>query len=310
MASIDRMQAQSTNSFVVSTPPPLKRLQAFREKLLTDSDDWKFDLNLPHEMKSSPRSPSMPKLPSPKRPSPMCSPIYHHHHSHRFHHHCHPMHFHECIHPHDHMYNRFGASAIHENRTQLKSPPKYRATSTDQKSDSKSPICSDQNLYTKPKKKMRRSRSCPKELFSISSGKCSDNEKSQNESMEMGETRAGHEHLSAYNLEYTHSPSIPSSQSPSKPHRLQQHSRIRTIPKIRVDKPKSKTPNSMDEFLSSKLVRSNHAAKLRHKSSRQKIHELAEEKIKATLHVSHFIPKCHTWNVRDTPAWKTFLSEE
>lgn len=198
----------------------------------------------------------------------------------------------------------------------VKSPSKHRHTSMEHKPDIKSPA--RDNAFepcAKPKKKMRRAKSCPKQLFSISS-KCSDNERSQNESVEMQERRMGHENLMPYDLEYFQSPvSIPSSQqSPHKPsshrHQQQQHSRTRMIPKIRVEKVKSKTPNSMDEFLSAKLVRNNHAAKLRHKSSRQKINELEEEKLKATLHVSHFIPKCHTWNVRSTPAWKTFLSEE
>lgn len=310
------MHMQSANSFTLSTPPPLKRLQAFREKLLTYTDDCKFDWKWPNEPKSPPSSPTLPPA-MPKLPSPLCSPPIHHH-THQFHHHCHPIHFHEFIHPHDYIFNHSDANIIHEENTSqstehLKSPSKYKITSIDQKSDGKSPTCDDAvETCVKPKKKMRRAKSCPKQLFSISS-KCSDNEKSQNESIEMNERRMRHENLMPYDLEYFQSPSIPSSQqTPHKPssHRHQQHSRTRMIPKIRVDKVKSKTPNSMDEFLSSKLVRINHAAKLRHKSSRQRIHELAEEKLKATLHVSHFIPKCHTWNVRDTPAWKTFLSEE
>lgn len=309
------MHTQSANSFAISTPPPLKRLQAFREKLLTYTDDCKFDWKWSNELKSPPAMPKFhsPKLPSPNHPSPLCSPI--HHHSHQFHHHCHPIHFHEFIHPLDHIFNHFDTSIIHEENAShstenLKSPPKHKITSINRKPDNKSPACGD-DACAKSKKKMRRAKSCPKELFSITSSKCSDNEKSQNDCVEMNERRTGHENLMPYDLEYFQSPSIPSSQSqPKLSHRQHQHSRTRMIPKIRVEKPKSKTPNSMDEFLSSKLVRNNHAAKLRHKSSRQKINELAEEKLKATLHVSHFIPKCHTWNVRETPAWKTFLSEE
>lgn len=308
------MHTQSTNSFAISTPPPLKRLQVFREKLLSYTDDCQLDWKWTNELKSPPAMPKppSPKLPSPNLRSPLYSPI--HHHSHQLHHHCHPINFHEFLHPHDHIFNHFDTSAIHEeNASQstenLKSPPKHKTTSNGRKPDGKSPIYDDE-MSAKPKKKMRRSKSCPKELFSISS-KCSDNEKSPNECVEMNERRMGHDNLMPYDLEYFRSPSIPSSQSQHKSaHRQHQHSRTRMIPKIRVEKPKSKTPNSMDEFLSSKLVRVNHAAKLRHKSSRQKINELAEEKLKATLHVSHFIPKCHTWNVRDTPAWKTFLSEE
>lgn len=319
---IDRMHTQSANSFTISTPPPLKRLQAFREKLLTyTDDDCKFDWKWPNEPKSPPSPPPPVKIPSPKLPTPLCSPPLHHH-THQFHHHCHPMLFHEFIHPHDYFFNPCDdANIIHEENVSqsmehLKSPPKHKITSTDHhKSDNRSPTCDDANgTSLKSKKKMRRAKSCPKQLFSISS-KCSDNEKSQNESIEMHERhhRMGHENLIAYDLEYIQSsPSMPSSQSTHKisSHRHQHSRTSRMIPKIRVEKVKSKTPNSMDEFLSSKLVRINHAAKLRHKSSRQKINDLADEKLKATLHVSHFIPKCHTWNVRDTPAWKTFLSEE
>lgn len=329
------MHTQSANSFNLSTPPPLKRLQAFREKLLTYTDDrCKFDWTWPNEPKSPPPpppplppTPPMPRLRSPKLPSPLCSPPLlhhdHHHHAHQFHHHCHPMHFHEFIQPHDCISDYCDANMIQEeNASQstenAKSPSKHRHASIEHKPDIKSPTHDDASeSCVKPKKKMRRAKSCPKQLFSISS-KFSDNERSQNESVEMQDRRMGHEHLMPYDLEYFQSPtSIPSSQqSPHKPlshrqhHQQHQHSRTRMIPKIRVEKAKSKTPNSMDEFLSSKLVRNNHAAKLRHKSSRQKINELAEEKLKATLHVSHFIPKCHTWNVRSTPAWKTFLSEE
>lgn len=84
---------------------------------------------------------------------------------------------------------------------------------------------------------------------------------------------------------------------------------VRSIkPKHR--KPKIKTSNTMDAYLSSKLVRSNLAANLRQNWSRQKIHSMAEEKLKATMHVSNFIPKCHQWNVHTKPAWKSFACEE
>lgn len=85
--------------------------------------------------------------------------------------------------------------------------------------------------------------------------------------------------------------------------------RQRTTPKI-MTKSKSKTPNSFDEFLSSKMVRSNLAANLRQRWSRKKINDMIEEKLKETMTVEKFIPKCHQWNVRKTPAWKTFTSEE
>lgn len=80
--------------------------------------------------------------------------------------------------------------------------------------------------------------------------------------------------------------------------------------KSKPRKPKAKTPNSMDEYLSSKLVRSNVAANLRQNWSRKKIHDMSEEKLKATMHVSKFIPKCHQWDVRATPGWRVFANEE
>lgn len=251
-------------------------------------------------------------MPSPKLPSPMCSPIRHVH-SHRLHHYQ-PMHshFHDIDYPcemfHHHL-NHF--DSIHEATLSrsvgcAKNPPKHATTPTEYKPEFhsnhnlKSPHCD--TSCSKPKTKLRRAKSCPKDLFSISS-KCSENEKSLKDSLELNERHLcrdfGREELTPpFFTDDFHS-------SPRQPNTYR-----RTIPKIRVQKPKSKTPNSMDEYVSSKLVRINHAAKLRQKSSRQKIHELEEEKLKARLHVSHFIPKCHKWNVRDTPAWKTFLSEE
>lgn len=86
-------------------------------------------------------------------------------------------------------------------------------------------------------------------------------------------------------------------------------SRQRNRSKI-VSKRKPKTPNSMDEYLSSKMVRSNLAANLREKWSRMRINEMAEEKLKATMTVMRCIPKCHRWHVKNTNAWKSFTSEE
>lgn len=86
-------------------------------------------------------------------------------------------------------------------------------------------------------------------------------------------------------------------------------SRQRNRSKI-VSKTRTKTLNSMDEYLSSKMVRNNLAANLRQKWSRKRINEMAEEKLKATMTVAKCIPKCHRWQVRNTNAWKSFTSEE
>lgn len=80
--------------------------------------------------------------------------------------------------------------------------------------------------------------------------------------------------------------------------------------KPKARKLKAKTPTTMDEYVSSKLVRTNLAANLRQQWSRQKIHDMTEEKVKATMHVSKFIPRCHQWDVRATPGWRTFAAEE
>lgn len=291
--STDRIP--SANSLVASTPTPLKRLQAFRERLLTYTDDWRYDSKCPSESKCP-----TPKMPSPKLPSPMCSPILHHTHKHH-HHHIHPVHCHDFDYPFDLFQSNF--SSIHDDKplsqstNDVQSPPKQQTTPTDQKVNIKSPICGEKCI--KPKKKIRRAKSCPKDLFSLSS-KCSDNEKNQIESTENSCLRRVYRSdLSPCYFIEIDPTSISRQQNPYK-----------TIPKIKVHRPKSKTPNSMEEFLSSKLVRSNHAAKLRQTYSRKKIDDLAEEKLKASMHVSQFIPKCHHWNVRDTPGWKTFLSEE
>lgn len=297
----------STDSIDLSTPPPLKRLQAFREKLLTYPDDWKYDTKCSNETKCpTPKMPS-PKLPSPKHPSPMCSPNLHSQRQHHFH----PVHYpHDFIYPHEHFHHHHLShyteidhfDSIHgdspcRSTERMRSQTKHVATPVKHKPEIKSP--SGDIKSSKSKKKMRRAKSCPKDLFSISS-KCSDNDKSQNESIETNERRLCRDDLSPCYIEDFQTP----------PLSRQQNTHPRPIPKIRIHKPKSKTPNSMDEYVASKLVRSNHAAKLRQKSSHQKINELAEEKLKATMHVSKFIPKCHHWNVRETPAWKTFLSEE
>lgn len=306
---IDRIP--SAASFTVSTPPPLKRLQAFREKLLTYNDDWKYETKIHNEINCpTPKIPS-PKCPSPKRSPSLCSPIHHIHV-----HHCNPIHVYDfddsCEMNQNHL-NHF--DSIHEESSSrsvvdhLKTPPKLIITPTEFRPEfhsmrnHKSPITCDIKC-TKPKKpnKMRRSKSCPKDLFSISS-KYSDNEKSVNDSIEMNER-----HLCRDNNNLT--PCYTDGFNSSRMSRHQNPYR-KSIPKHhRIQKSKSKTPNSMDEYVQSKLVRINHAAELRQKRSRQKIHELAEEKLKENMHVSEFIPKCHKWNVRDTPAWKTFLSEE
>lgn len=272
----------------MSTPPHIKRLQALRERLLAEDDNWNCVSNLP----------------TPTFLSPMCSP------NHRFHkaHEVQPRHsykefnFHEFEpHPCDHFHNAQPIIHVHDvsspthHSNYIQSPPTKQMIgfASEYKSDFKVPNCEEKILTAK--KKVRRAKSCPKDIFSPSS-MCFENEKRQNDCVEMDCSQA-----------FTPCYSNESNGSPTTVFRQQN---VYTKCDGKKVKPKSKTPNSMDEFLSSKLVRGNLAASLRQKNARKKINELAEEKLKESMDVSKFIPKCHHWNVRDTPAWKSFTSEE
>lgn len=276
----------SQNSFTISTPPPIKRLQAFREKLMTNTDEWNYE----------------PKMMTPRVLSPVCSPSLHYH---KLHDpiHFHAMHFHDfnAYHPCDHLHNVSTSTncasqtSPQPSDNHLKNPSKHAIFQTDSGSDNN---CYDQRLSL-DHKKIHRTKSCPKDLFSLSS-KCSENEKIHNDMADEDCLRQLYKADQACYI---------NGMASGRVSRHRHNDIMKNCCKTK-DKPKSKTPNSMDEFLSSKLVRSNLAANLRQKNSRQKIHELEEEKLKETMHVSSFIPKCHHWNVRDTIAWKNFTTEE
>lgn len=288
MSPVERIP--SATSLNMSTPPHIKRLQALRERLLAGDDNWNYES----------------KIPTPTILSPMCSPNLHLHKSYEVH----PSHYHKELdfhgfEPYSHSCDHFHIAQpiihIHEvnsptqNSNYLQSSPKQLiGFASEFKSDFKTPTC-EKKLLT-AKKKVRRAKSCPKDMFSPSS-MCLDNEKRQPECIEMD---CSQEFTPCYSNESNASPMTAS---------RQQNAYIKSDGKMKA-KPKSKTPTSMDEFLSSKLVRGNLAASLRQKNARKKINELAEEKLKESMDVSKFIPKCHHWNVRDTPAWKTFTSEE
>lgn len=253
----------------------MKRLQSLRDKLL---DDWEFDAK---------------PTPMPKILSPMCSPIPHMHHMHDIYF----THFHDfdpCPYDNFHNSHTMNASDIQSSpnpsTNYLQIPPKLDHYRIEMNSDVKR----DEKMLME-KKKMHRTKSCPKDLFSISS-KCSDIDQNRQNRIESAEEECLRQLYAAdefaSQIEYH-----------------QQNTRIKSASKQKI-KPKSKTPTSMDEYLSSKLVKSNLAANLRHKNSRKKIDDLAEEKLKETMHVSKFIPKCHHWNVKETDGWKTFTSEE
>lgn len=284
VSPVDRISSE--NSLNTSTPPHIKRLQALRERLLAEDDNWNYES----------------KRPMSTILSPLCSPNLHFHHES---HDVHPKQLHKELHfhdfdsyPFDHIHNTQPIIHIHEvhspmqNSNYLPSPSKQmNGFFSEFKSNCKTKNCEEKLLTAK--KKDRRAKSCPKDLFSPSSM----DDKKQTECIEMD-----------YSQEFTSRYSNESNASPTTLSR-QQNVSAKSDGKMK-SKPKSKTPNSLDEFLSSKLVRSNLAASLRHKNSRKKINQLAEEKLKESMDVSKFIPKCHHWNVRDTSAWKTFTSEE
>lgn len=173
----------------------------------------------------------------------------------------------------------------------LQSPPKPANDPTEPKHGFrnchlKSPHC-DEKVST-ARKKMHRAKSCPKDLFSGSS-KCSENEDVENEHECEHEHRFHHQLAPPHRRKHDHdhhnygndseksqngsagsnwlrqpspeeytpcytdefaSPTISRQQNSR-----QQMARMKTIPKIKIHKPQSKTPNSMDEFISSKLVK-------------------------------------------------------
>lgn len=158
-SSVEQINS-SRNSFAISTPP---RLQAFREKIMNNTDEWNYE----------------PKMLTPRVLSPVCSPSPHYHKLHDPMH-LHTMHFHDfnSFHPCDHLHN-VNTSVNCASQTspppsinRLQSPSKHANFPTDSGSDN--------NYYDKhlsiDHKKIHRAKSCPKDLFSLSS-KCSENDK-------------------------------------------------------------------------------------------------------------------------------------
>lgn len=255
---------------VDSIPSPIKRLQLLRERLSAS-------VNLHHhhhDFKSE-------KL---KRPSPMCSSRFselkldYSPHRHEVESHPCDLYFNNC-HSNIGMDCKFSVSSI-------ENPPKQMRNVEEQNE-------SFRNATSPPSidlMKRRRAKSCPKELFSTSKP-CLNFQTDDNI-------------LNSSSTKQHHDESTPS-QNPG-----DCNSSVSSRPRHKSKKPKSKTPNSFDDFLSSKMVRSNLAANLRQKWARKKINDMTEEKLKATVPVAKCIPKCHRWNVRNTSAWKSFTAEE
>lgn len=263
----------------ISTPTPVKRLQLLRERLSSGvkEHEFKSDLKLKHS-------------------SPMCSPVFSEikfDYSPDFHeiesHPC-DLYFNYC-HSNIPTEKKFSNPSVGE----LQSPPKritnfetpiqcfeWRSNCTELKPSLKEAAI-----------KRRRAKSCPKEFFGTP--KPCLNFQHCDEVLNSSSTKQEHDDSTPSQMPGDSISSISTQQRP----------KSKTLSKT-----KPKTPNSMDEYISSKMVRSNLAANLRRKWSRQKIENMTEEKLKATLTVSKCIPKCHRWNVKSTPGWKTFTSEE
>lgn len=243
----------------------------------TDGHEWNYE----------------PRMLTPRVLSPMCSPSPHYHKLHEPVH-FHPLHFHDYdVYSCDHLQN---VNTSVNCASQTSPPPSSNRQIQSPSKQANSPPDSDNNRYVKrlsaESKKMHRAKSCPKDLFFLS-------EKSHNDLNDEDYLRQLYKADRACYMNELAVEEVS----------RQRNNVMKNCCKTKV-KPKSKTPNLMDEFLQSKLVRLNLASNLRQKNSRQKIHELAEEKQKESMHVSRFIPKCHHWNVRDTDAWKNFTSEE
>lgn len=194
------------------------------------------------------------------------------HHHHR-HHHCDPNHFYRSMHCIDG--NRLTSAKSHCASTPIV------AERSDTKVEYKSPSLSIQtNLI--------RSKSCPTDLFT-STNDVDDETPKKLKSNISCKRRLVRSHNSP---EFTrHSTPLPC--------------RKKIIAK-------KKSPDAIDEFLTSKMVRSNLAANLRHEWARKKIMEMTDKRIQASppAQVTKYIPKCHRWNVRDSSAWKSFRLEE
>lgn len=254
------------------TPTPLKRLKTLREKLSTTFLENEF-----RNEKSRCLSP------------PMRSPIFSEMIS--------PFSFDIESHPCDLYFNNCNLNVEMEYKPpvcfrDIYSPPKH--TKRVEQSKNLNPSFTITSPPSDEEHRNRRSKSCPKELFETK--KPCLNFQTGDNVIDSGSINQQHTDNST--------PSFNAGDCNSSV-----SSRQRNRSKI-LSKSKPKTPNSMDEYLSSKMVRSNLAANLRQKWSRQRINEMAEEKLKATMTVAKCIPKCHRWHVKNTNAWKSFTSEE
>lgn len=143
------------------------------------------------------------------------------------------------------------------------------------------------SLSTSPQTNLKRSKSCPKDLFTSTTDVA--NEKPKKVKPIKQSTRR----LVRSNV----SPECTS---------------IATLPCRKKSGTRTKTPVAIDEFITSKMVRSNLAASLRQQWAHKKITEMTDKRMTPPppAQVTKYIPKCHRWNVRDTPAWKSFRLEE
>lgn len=255
------------------TPTPLKRLKILREKLSKTFLENECTNDKPIRLLSPPA---------------MCSPIFSEMKS--------PLSFDIESHPCDLYFNNCNSIFEMEYRPPVSFRDIYSSPRQPKRMEDKNskPSFTVTSPPSDEEHRHRRSKSCPKELFETK--KPCLNFQTDDNIIDSNSTKQQHADNSISSLNAGDCKSSVSS-------------RQRNTSKI-VSKSKSKTPNSMDEYLSSKMVRSNLAANLRQKWSRKRINEMAEEKLKATMTVTKCIPKCHRWHVKNTNAWKSFMSEE
>lgn len=270
--SIERLRSADLNR----TPTPLKRLRTLREKLATTFLENEFTNERPGRLS----------------PPPMCSPIFSEMKS--------PLSFGIESHPCDLYFNNCHSNFEMEYKPPVSVRDIYSAAKQTKRVE---------NRYLKPsftvtsppsdeEDRHRRAKSCPKELFETKKPEPGLNFQADDsviDSSFTGQQHADNNSTPSYN--------------PIGDRNSSMSSRQRNRSAI-LSKSKPKTPNSMDEYLSSKMVRSNLAANLRQKWSLRRINEMANEKLKATMTVAKCIPKCHRWHVKNTNAWKSFTSEE
>lgn len=180
-------------------------------------------------------------------------------------------------------FNRFAHSA---DRNRLLSP-RAPCSSTTSAITKNNKVPESKSLSTSPQSNLKRSKSCPKDLFSSTNDASNENPKKLEPS-----------HQSRRRL-------VRSNISPESTSNA-------TLPCRKKCGARTKAPVAIDKFLTSKMVRSNLAASLRQQWAHKKITEMTDKRMTPPppAQVTKYIPKCHRWNVRDTPAWKSFRLEE